>query len=112
MLLNHNYGFWRITQLFNRSLYIKYYRKDRKVKKENDVVPQQFIGFDGNQEADIGGDAMDEPKDEFGDGFDDQAYEDPGVAIIDGEQDIEQNENANFIGLHNIEHLQINHSAG
>lgn len=26
--LNHNVGFWRLTQLFGRSLYIKYFIKN------------------------------------------------------------------------------------
>ena len=28
IVLNYNYGFWRMTQLFGRSLFIKYYRKE------------------------------------------------------------------------------------
>lgn len=26
VILNYNYGFWRMTQLFGRSLFIKYFR--------------------------------------------------------------------------------------
>jgi hypothetical protein len=40
MQLNYNYGFWRMTQLFGRCLYIKYYRK-------TELKAEQFIGFDG-----------------------------------------------------------------
>ena len=28
ILLDYKYGFWRETELFGRSLYIKYYKKD------------------------------------------------------------------------------------
>jgi len=35
MPLNHNVGFWRLTQLFGRSLYIKYFIKN--------INPQQLL---------------------------------------------------------------------
>jgi hypothetical protein len=53
-VLNYNYGFWRMTQLFNRSLFIKYYKQDelkeiKRIKKEG----IKLFGFNGEQEGDI-----------------------------------------------------------
>jgi len=41
-VLNYNYGFWRMTQLFGRSLFIKYYKKEEMLARPEegqDAVP-------------------------------------------------------------------------
>ena len=46
MILNHEYEFWKITSLFSRSLFIKYYNKSKKNK-----IDKEFIGLDGDIEG-------------------------------------------------------------
>ena len=54
MLLNYNYGFWRLTELYQRSLYIKYFQKDvGKNSNGKGDYPQKQIGFDGAEEGEF-----------------------------------------------------------
>lgn len=109
MLLNYNYGFWRETELFGRSLYIKYYKKATKNDMEG---VQKKIGFDGAEEGEIEPDDGDDPS---GGGFvDDDQADDPNVAIVDDDEALgpaDMMDLAPAAGLHNLQHIQSRHNA-
>jgi len=67
MPLNYNYQIDRMTQLFGRPLFIRYFKKDQ--KENTDPNAQQYIGLDGEiaGPANIDGENFggDDPNEEF-----------------------------------------------
>lgn len=68
MPLNYNYGFWRMTQLFGRSLFIRYYKQGKQPSEKGEI-----IGLDGEVQG-----AADQEMQSLGGGMEDDGMEQIG----------------------------------